>query len=48
MFGKDQPNGKDYYWIKSYKMVVLYHSNAINVCEDGGGVMELMDYVYSA
>ena len=38
LFGKDQPNGKDYYWIKSYKNGVFYNqSNAINVCEDGGG-----------
>jgi hypothetical protein len=38
LFGKDQPNGKDYYWIKSFKNGEFYNqSSSINVSEDGGG-----------
>lgn len=38
LFGKDQPNGKDFYWIKSYKNGVFYNqSGVINVAEDAGG-----------
>lgn len=38
LFGKDQPNGKDFYWIKSFKNGEFYNqSSAINVAEDAGG-----------
>lgn len=38
IFANDQDNGKDYYWIKTYKNGVYFNDPAnINVVEDAGG-----------